>query len=202
MINSLAIHWWVPRVEAFQQQAPNIDVRLSNLPHVFSLEKEGIDVALIHGNAEQWQDYYCEKLADDELVLVCSPDLLTKANGASIKQLLESYPAIYAENVRRKDDWQTWCEHQGYQVPPQSKNLTFSLSVYAVQAAIRKLGILVTHRLFVRDDIKHQMLVEIGHAVKNPHQDFYFVCAPHNLKQESVLTIRTWLRKAFSHDQL
>jgi DNA-binding transcriptional LysR family regulator len=67
-----------------------------------------------------------------------------------------------------------------------------------VQAAIRKLGVLVTHRLFVRDDIKHGMLVEIGTPVNNPHQEFFFVCRPEKLRNENVVTLKSWLQKEFS----
>lgn len=198
MINALAVHWWVPKVEEFQLFAPNVDVRLSNLPHVFNLEEEGVDIAILHGKPEQWQDYYCEKLADDELVLVCSPEIYQQAQDKSVAAIIEDYPAIYAENARRKLDWQTWCQELGYQTPKQQKNLSFSSSVYAVQAAIRHLGVLVTHRLFVRDDIKLGLLVEVGEAIKNPHQDFYFACTPDKLRQEAVLTTRAWLRTQFA----
>lgn len=58
MISSLALHWWIPRVPKFQTFAPNIDIRLSTLPGVFSLEAEGVDVALIHGIPREWQGYY------------------------------------------------------------------------------------------------------------------------------------------------
>ncbi|PWI32449.1 LysR family transcriptional regulator [Vibrio albus] len=199
MVNSLAIHWWVPKVGEFQQYAPDIDVRLSNLIGPFDLDQEGVDVAIIHGKTEEWQDYYCEKLGDDELVLVCSPDLLDEDNQPSPDDLIKRYPAIYAENLRRKHDWKTWCQTNQFPVPRQRRNLSFIASIQAVQAAIRKLGILVTHRLFVRDDIKHGLLIEIGDPVKNPHQDFYFACQPEKLRQDSVLTLRSWLREEFKN---
>lgn len=204
MINSLAIRWWVPKVEEFQQYAPEIDIRLSNLIGAFDLDQESVDVAIIHGKTEEWQGYYCEKLGDDELVLVCSPDLLEleKDNYLSPDTLIKRYPAIYADNLRRKGDWNTWCQTYQLPVPQKRRNLSFITSVQAVQAAIRRLGVLVTHRLFVRDDIKHGLLVEIGAPVKNPHQDFYFACQPDKLRQDSVLTLRSWLREEFKNTLL
>jgi len=194
------MHWWVPRVGDFQQYAPNIDIRLSNLIGPFDLNQEGVDVAIIHGKTDEWEDYYCEKLGDDELVLVCSPDLLKEseqATSTSPQELIKRYPAIYAENLRRKHDWNVWCQFNQIPVPKQHKNLNFIASIHAVQAAIRKLGVLVTHRLFVRDDIKHGLLVEVGTSATNPYQEFYFACLPEKLQQEKVLTLRTWLKKEF-----
>ncbi|MEH6531218.1 MAG: LysR substrate-binding domain-containing protein [Photobacterium frigidiphilum] len=197
MVHSLALHWWIPRVPEFQGIAPHIDVRISNLTQTFDLNREGIDVALIHGKADEWKEYYCEKLGSDELIMVCSPHLLEGLDDKSPAALLDKYPAIFVTNPRRKYDWLVWCEANGYIVPEQQKNLAFSASIQAVQAVTRRLGVLITHELFVRDDIRHGVLTKVGEAVSNPHQDFYFVCPPEKLTQESVLTLRSWLRKEF-----
>ncbi|MFT5708878.1 MAG: LysR family glycine cleavage system transcriptional activator [Oceanospirillaceae bacterium] len=197
MVHSLALHWWIPRVPEFQDIAPHIDVRISNLTQTFDLNREGIDVALIHGKADEWKEYYCEKLGSDELIMVCSPYLLEGLDDKSPAALLDKSPAIFVTNPRRKYDWLVWCEANGYIVPEQQKNLAFSASIQAVQAVTRRLGVLITHELFVRDDIRHGVLTKVGEAVSNPHQDFYFVCPPEKLTQESVLTLRSWLRKEF-----
>ena len=200
MVNSLALHWWIPRVPDFNEYAPHIDIRISNIIHAFDLEKEGVDVALLHGKTDEWKDYYCEKLGDDELIMVCSPHLLEGNQQATPQQLLAKYPSIFATNPRRQNDWQVWCDHHQLAVPSQQKNLSFTASVQAVQATIRRLGLLITHKQFVRDDIKHNMLVQVGEPVLNPYHEFYFVCLPEKLKEESVLALRNWFRTQFSAD--
>ncbi|EPF2506432.1 LysR substrate-binding domain-containing protein [Vibrio fluvialis] len=200
MINSLALHWWIPRVPTFQAFAPNVDIRISTLTGAFSLEAEGVDVALIHGFQREWQGYYCEKLADDEIVLVCHPELLSERN-MTTEQVLECYPAIVAANPRRQSDWSIWCEANKLPQPKQQKNLTFSTSAQAVQATIRKLGVFVTHRQFVREEIQHGLLMEIGHSTLHPEQAFYFACPKDKLKLESVLLLRKWLKQEFSQAQ-
>ncbi|KQH87184.1 LysR substrate-binding domain-containing protein [Vibrio furnissii] len=198
MINSLALHWWIPRVPTFQAFAPNVDIRISTLTGAFSLEAEGVDVALIHGVEQEWQSYYCEKLADDELVLVCHPELVA-AQPTSATALLQRYPAIVAANPRRQSDWAIWCQANQLPLPPQQKNLTFSTSAQAVQATMRKLGVFVTHRQFVREEIELGLLIEIGHSTLHPEQGFYFACPKDKLKLESVLLLRKWLKQEFAH---
>jgi len=198
MINSLALHWWIPRVGRLQRFEPKLDVRISNRIGVFELAREGVDVALIHGAVDDWQHYYCEKLSDDELVLVCSPSLLPKGTKLSVKEILTRYPAISVSNGRRKKDWRTWCEAHQLPLPHYSNNLTFNVSAQAIHATIRNLGLLITHKQFVKDDIEHGLLVEIGSCVSNPLQAFYFVCNPDKLKNESVLTLRSWLKEEFA----
>lgn len=198
MVNSLALHWWIPRVPMLQQDSPSLDIRLSNLIGFFDLEQEGVDIALVHGKPKEWQDYYCEKLGDDELVLVASPNLVNEQDNLSMQDGLNAYPVIGVFNLRRELDWQVWCNAHKLAMPSFSTNLSFDVSIQAIQAATRSLGILVTHRLFVRDDIKHGALVEISKPVANPHQDYYFVCSHSKLKNESVLKLRAWLRAQFT----
>ncbi|NAW84231.1 LysR family transcriptional regulator [Vibrio sp. V43_P6S15P86] len=199
MVNSLALHWWIPRMSDLQGFAPQLDVRLSNLSGRFNLEQEGIDAALVHGNPEEWQDYYCEKLSEDELVLVCSPELIAKTKDSNITQLLKQYPIIEVTNERRKNDWNVWQDATGIQRPKNKKPITFNMSIQAVQATTRRLGLLVTHRLFVKDDIKYGQLIELGEPVINPHQQLYFVCPPHKLKLESFHLLRSWLQQSFNY---
>ncbi|SON50436.1 LysR substrate-binding domain-containing protein [Vibrio tapetis] len=198
MINSLALHWWIPRVEEFQRSAPNIDIRISNIPMVFDLEREGVDVALIHGHPREWQDYHLEKLGDDNLVLVCSPKLLEVDDELSVAEMLERYAAIYVTNPRRQDDWQHWCDAYQIPIPNRQKNLSFNATIQSVQAAMSGLGVLVTHQQFIKSDIESGLLVQIGNEVLHPEKSFYFACPVEKLKQEKVLTLRSWLHRAFS----
>ncbi|EID4381103.1 LysR substrate-binding domain-containing protein [Vibrio parahaemolyticus] len=198
MVNSLALHWWIPRMPRLQAYAPQLDVRLSNLSGRFNLEQEGVDAALVHGNTEEWQDYYCEKLSEDELVLVCSPDLIDHSNPVNLSDTLKTYPLIEVTNERRKHDWQVWSDATGVARPKNKKPITFNMSIQAVQATARRLGVLVTHRLFVKDDIKYGQLIELGEPVINPNQQLYFVCPQHKLKQESFHLLRSWLKQEFA----
>ncbi|GAK22447.1 LOW QUALITY PROTEIN: transcriptional regulator, LysR family [Vibrio sp. JCM 19052] len=202
MVNSLALHWWIPRMSSLQEFAPQLDIRLSNLIGQFSLEQEAIDAALVHGSPLEWQDYYCEKLSEDELVLVCSPELLEHSAPYDIPELLNTYPIIEVTNDRRKHDWQVWQEETGIERPRGKKPVTFDMSIQAVQATTRRLGLLVTHRLFVKDDIKYGQLVELGQPIINPYQQFYFVCPPHKLKHEAFHLLRSWLRQEFGQSNI
>ncbi|MGF1778016.1 LysR substrate-binding domain-containing protein [Vibrio nomapromontoriensis] len=197
MVNSLALHWWIPRVPHLQQTLPQLDIRISNRVGVFSLEMEGVDLALIHGSIDDWQDYFCEKLAEDDLVLVASPSALAEQPSLSATEMITRYPTISVANDRRKNDWQVWCDAHDVDTPDSPNNLTFNASVQAIHATIRNLGVLVTHRQFVKDDIEHGLLVEIGEPIANPLQAFYFVCAPDKLKSKNVAALRHWLQEQF-----
>lgn len=199
MINSLTMHWWIPRVHQFNEYAPQLDLRISTLAGTFVMEAEGVDAAIIHGTSEEWPDYYCELLSEDELIMVCSPELYAITSDPT--ELLRRFPAITTDNDRRKFDWQVWCCAFDVALPRIARNLSFTSSIQAVQAAIRKQGIFVTHRQFVKDDVKQGLLKEVGTPVQNPHQQFYFVCPPNKLKNEHILTVRNWLKSEFGSQE-
>lgn len=197
MVNSLALHWWIPRVAKIQQALPELDIRLSTIVGKFDLAKHNVDVALIHGNADDWREYKCEQLADDELVLVCSPLLLKDATAQTQnwQNLLTELPAIFVANPRRESDWHIWCHANNLKIPPQAKNLTFATSVQATQAAIRQLGILVSHRLFVKDDVNLGLLTEIGPVTINPTNQFNII-SKGNINKSSEKLI-SWIKNEF-----
>ncbi|MGR5094401.1 LysR substrate-binding domain-containing protein [Vibrio maritimus] len=197
MVNSLALHWWIPRVEDLQKEIPSLDVRISNLIGPFDLEREGVDVAIVHGNIDDWSDYHSEKLGEDELVMVCSPSIAKSHPKEDVEGLLKRYPSIWVTNDRRKHDWDLWCKAHNISSPSKHGTLKFNASVQAIHAAIRSLGLLVTHRLFIKDEVENQFLIEIGSPVVNPHQEYHFACLPERLKLESTLALRRWLKKEF-----
>ncbi|ENM5902859.1 LysR family transcriptional regulator [Vibrio mimicus] len=195
MINSLALHWWIPRVSSFQAFAPEVDIRISTLTGTFSLADQGVDVALIHGQLRDWQDYYCEKLAEDELVMVASRTVVSSE--ISAQQALAQLPAIFASNPRRQNDWEIWCQANQVSPPKQQRNLSFAASAQALQATLSGLGVFVTHRLFVKQEVESGILKEIGNTVIHPDQGYYFACTADKLRSEAVLKLRKWLSSEF-----
>ncbi|ENM5890362.1 LysR family transcriptional regulator [Vibrio mimicus] len=198
MINSLALHWWIPRVSSFQAFAPEVDIRISTLTGTFSLADQGVDVALIHGQLRDWQDYYCEKLAEDELVMVASRAVVSSE--ISAQQALAQLPAIFASNPRRQNDWEIWCQANQVSPPKQQRNLSFAASAQALQATLSGLGVFVTHRLFVKQEVESGILKEIGNTVIHPDQGYYFACTADKLRSEAVLKLRKWLSSEFQQE--
>ncbi|EMB51869.1 LysR family transcriptional regulator [Vibrio mimicus] len=198
MINSLALHWWIPRVSSFQAFAPEVDVRISTLTGTFSLADQSVDVALIHGQLRDWQDYYCEKLAEDELVMVASRAMVSSE--ISAQQALAQLPAIFASNPRRQNDWEIWCQANQVNPPKQQRNLSFAASAQALQATLSGLGVFVTHRLFVKQEVESGILKEIGNTVIHPDQGYYFACTADKLRSEAVLKLRKWLSSEFQQE--
>ena len=69
---SFAIHWLVPRLSAFNQLHPDIDVRIKAVDQSDGLLTEDVDVAIYYGRG-QWPKVKADKLHTEYLIPVCSP---------------------------------------------------------------------------------------------------------------------------------
>ncbi|NOF82776.1 LysR family transcriptional regulator, partial [Vibrio cholerae] len=101
----------------------------------------------------------------------------------------------------RQTDWDIWCQANQVTPPPQQRNLSFSASAQALQATLSGLGVFVTHKLFIKQELESGILKEIGQPVTHPDQGYYFACRPEALRSEAVLTLRSWLRNEFQKNQ-
>src|SRR5579872_3718800 len=72
---SLAAKWLLPRLTAFQEAHPGIDVRITTSTALVDFKAGDVDAAIRYGRGH-WPGVRTEWLMADELFPVCSPSLL------------------------------------------------------------------------------------------------------------------------------
>src|SRR5580700_5328149 len=72
---SLAAKWLLPRLSAFQETHPGIDVRITTSPGLVDFRNGDVDAAIRYGRGH-WPGTRADWLTADELFPVCSPVLL------------------------------------------------------------------------------------------------------------------------------
>src|ERR1700756_1945513 len=73
---SLAAKWLLPRLTAFQEAHPGIDVRITTSTALVDFRGGGVDAAIRYGRGN-WPGVRAEWLMADDFFPVCSPALLT-----------------------------------------------------------------------------------------------------------------------------
>src|SRR4030088_1456836 len=73
---SLAAKWLLPRLSAFQEAHPGIDVRVTTSTGLVDFKSGDVDAAIRYGRGH-WPGVRADWLTADELFPVCSPALLT-----------------------------------------------------------------------------------------------------------------------------
>src|SRR6202790_2648123 len=73
---SLAAKWLLPRLSAFQEAHPGIDVRITTSTSLVEFKNDDVDAAIRYGRGK-WPGLRADWLMADRLFPVCSPALLT-----------------------------------------------------------------------------------------------------------------------------
>src|ERR1700728_1336867 len=72
---SLAAKWLLPRLTAFQEAHPGIDVRITTSTSLVDFQRDDVDAAIRYRRG-QWAGLRSDWLMADELFPVCRPELL------------------------------------------------------------------------------------------------------------------------------
>ena len=108
---TFAMGWLMPRLEAFRQAHPEIDLRVSTNNNRVEILREGLDMAIRFGTGG-WTGHDAIPLADAPMAPLCAPSLASRLlHPSDLGQvtLLRSY---------RSAEWPGWFEAAGVPCPP------------------------------------------------------------------------------------
>jgi LysR family transcriptional regulator, glycine cleavage system transcriptional activator len=155
VIPTFATKWLIPRLSAFSRLHPAIVVNLSEraLPFLFG---DSVFDAAVHYEHPAWAGNAQELLFDEELVPVCSPQLLAGKTQLSVDELA-TYPLLHKNT--REDAWRHWFDQQGYQGLNPVGGPRHDLFSMIIQAACYGRGIALVPRLYIEDELKSGALL-------------------------------------------
>jgi LysR family transcriptional regulator of beta-lactamase len=143
-VGTFAVGWLMPRLKAFHDAHPFVELRLMTNNNLVDLAAEGLDFAIRFGDGT-WPGSRASKLFDAPLSVLCTPEIAqrlhTPADLAGEK-LLRSY---------RADDWANWFAAAGL-APRPVRGPVFDSSRLMVEAAMQGAGVaLAPASMFERD---------------------------------------------------
>jgi len=191
---SLAAKWLLPRVVAFQEAHPGLEVRVSASAHLVDFGREEIDMAVRYGRGD-WPGLRADWLMAEDIFPVCSPALLNGPNPLKRPEDLAHHTLLHATLSR--DDWQLWLTAAGLPTElAQRRGLTFDQSFMCIEAAIEGLGVALGRSPFVEADIAQGRLV-VPFDVVLPAEAGYYIIAPEETADDPKIALfRDWLAKS------
>jgi LysR family glycine cleavage system transcriptional activator len=191
---SLAAKWLLPRVVAFQEAHPGLEVRVSASTHLVDFQREEIDMAVRYGRGD-WPGLRAHWLMAEDIFPVCSPALLKGPNPLKRPEDLAHHTLLHATLSR--EDWQLWLTAAGLPTElAQRRGLTFDQSFMCIQAAIEGLGVALGRSAFVEADIAQGRLV-VPFDVVLPAEAGYYIIAPAETADDPKIALfRKWLIKS------
>src|SRR6266576_1234421 len=189
---SLAAKWLLPRLSAFQEAHPGIDVRITTSTSLVDFKSGDVDAAIRYGRGN-WPGLRADWLMADELFPVCSPARLAGAKPLRCPQDLAHHTLLHSSGCY-DDDWRLWLTAAGLPTDiSKGPGLTFDLIFMTVQAAIDAMGVAVGRTSCVQDDIAKGRLV-VPFEIALPADAGFYLVSPEGAPDSPKLrAFRQWL---------
>jgi LysR family transcriptional regulator, glycine cleavage system transcriptional activator len=157
---SFAAKWLVPRLGAFEQAHPQVDVWLSAAIELVDLQAGEVDVAIRYG-AGRYPGLEVKRLFSETVIPVASPEHLAV-------QPLTS-PADLANHILLHDgspdlddscpDWSMWLAARGLKTIDGMRGPRFNQSSLVIEAAVNGRGVALAKRTLAQADLEAGRLV-------------------------------------------
>ncbi|WP_114395278.1 LysR family transcriptional regulator [Oleisolibacter albus] len=152
VVGTFAAGWLLPRLAAFEEEHPFVDLRLSTNNNRVDLAAEGLDCAIRFGDGA-WHGTEAVPLLEAPLAPLCTPALaarLRTPQDLAGERLLRSY---------RADEWPGWFAAAGCDCPP-IRGPVFDSSWVMVEAALQGHGVALAPVLMFSRLLEQGQLVQ------------------------------------------
>jgi LysR family glycine cleavage system transcriptional activator len=189
---SLAAKWLLPRLSAFQEAHPGIDVRITTSPNLVDFKAGGVDAAIRYGRG-QWPGVRADWLMADQMFPVCSTALLDGKKPLRKPEDLADHVLLHTSSGN-DDDWRLWLTAAGLPTNlSRQPGITFDMVFMTIQAAIDGVGVAMGRTSYVRDDIAKGRLVVPFEITLPVDAGFYLVSPDGRADSPKLSAFREWL---------
>jgi DNA-binding transcriptional LysR family regulator len=160
---SFASMWLIPRLEQFQRDYPDIDIRIDASDTSVDLDVADVDLALRYGPVQNMPPKAI-RLFGEQLTPVASPWLLKGAGPVKKAQDLAQFALIEAGDAHRTHlewlTWRRWFEEQQLPRLQPKRWLFFNYAYQMVQAALTGQGVVLARLPLVAESLANGDLIE------------------------------------------
>ncbi|MDK1493031.1 transcriptional regulator GcvA [Sinorhizobium sp. 7-81] len=192
---AFAAKWLLPRIDRFQARCPETDIRLETSLKLVDYKAHGVDIGVRYGDGN-WPGLVAEKLMDEEVFPVCSPQF------SNLGDLSE--PADLARTTLIHDlsvdpaigfiTWEMWLRAAGVPETQPQRGMRIDNSAAVLQAAVEGRGVALARSILARDDLAAGRLLRLFPAVRVPSKlAYYVVYRAEYASLPKLRTFRDWL---------
>jgi len=191
---SFAVKWLVPRLDRFQEQFPNVDVRVAASNQLANFANDNVDVAIRYGSG-RYPDLEVERLLPEAIFPVASPELAarlkTPADLASVTLVHDDSP----DDDQSCPTWQMWLRAAGFSDVDWNRGPRFTQSSLVLEAALHGKGVALAKATLAEADLKAGRLVRLFGDTTPIDFAYYIVGPQRKLKLPKVAAFIDWLRE-------
>jgi len=190
VVHTFATNWLVPRLGAFQQQHPEISVRIDLSGRNVDFTREEFDLG-IRGGRGKWPDLRSHLLLPISFTPLCSPDFLKRHGPWNAPADLLRAPRLDAHD----EWWRLWCEAAGIPHTPPAAPGNVSLDVQSLlgTAAIAGQGVAILMPAFFTADIAAGRLVQPFPLMATDDTAYWLVYPEARQNVRKIRAFRDWI---------
>ena len=174
----------LPRLLAAPAGA-NLELRVED--RLADMHADGVDLSVRYGDGD-WPGLACDRLLEETLIPVCSPDVALRWPLRRAADLL-SAPLLHHSSR----PWNLWFEALGLATPP-ADGMVFADALMLLEAAARGLGVALARSSLVAPDLKSGRLVTPLRIEVPSEFGYFLVWRADSRKLARILALKTWLR--------
>ncbi|WP_219216220.1 LysR substrate-binding domain-containing protein [Variovorax boronicumulans] len=196
---SFASMWLIPRLEAFQRDNPEIDIRIDASDTAVDLDVADVDMALRYAPPEN-MPREAIRLFGETLTPVASPWLIKSRPPIKSPADLAGFTLIEAGDAHRSHlewlTWRRWFEENGQSRAQPKRWLYFNYAYQMVQAALTGQGVVLARSSLIAESLANGDLVEVlpQHRLDSP-MAYWLMVGPRNALRPEITAFCDWLQQ-------
>jgi LysR family transcriptional regulator, glycine cleavage system transcriptional activator len=179
--------WLLPRIRSFRRKYPNVELRFHTSRELVDFSRTTNHIAIRFGHGD-YPNLHCEKLLDDWLVPVASPDLIKQYGTIERGAKLAKYPLLESGD----EPWSVWSQ-AGEEAAWLSRAPSIDDSAGLLTAAEEGLGYVLARWTLVTRALHKGTLRLAGKGALPYGSSYYFVCPKNYLTLPKVAQFREWI---------
>ena len=187
LLSSFLQIWLLPRIRSFRRKYPDIELRFHTSREVVDFSRSPHHMAIRFGRGV-YPNLHSEKLLDDWLVPVASPDLIKQYGTIERGASLSKYPLLEGD----EETWAVWSRADS-DVAWKSRAPSIDDSGGLIAAAEEGLGYVLARWTLVSRALRKGTLHLAGNGVLPYGSAYYFVCPTPMLALPKVAHFREWI---------
>ncbi|QHE94895.1 transcriptional regulator GcvA [Pandoraea fibrosis] len=187
---TLASKWLIPRLPAFLETHPDIDLRILATDRLSHFQADAVDLAVRYGKPPFGSGLAVDLLFEEVQVAVASPQTIAALGHPGETGSLRGHALLHdAHNA-----WPQFLELAMPQAPMSvAKNVRFNQTALAIDAAVAGQGLALAHTDFIVADVAAGRLIRLFDTELRTGAGFYIVSPRRTRHAGPIADVREWL---------
>jgi len=200
---SFAAKWLVPRIHRFQEQYPDIQIRIDATLELVDFDRDNVDISIRFGLGN-YPDLRVDRLMSENISPFCSPGLRDGPNPLRTPDDLRHHTLLHVDwgtQDMAQPDWAMWLKTAGVEGVDASRGPVLNSEILALGAAIDGHGVALVNQGIVVRDVAAGRLVQPFDITIHTGFGFFVVCPEQTADLPKNEAFRSWLLAESEFDE-